>query len=144
CTTYAGPPVRGSVNDAAPPTGTADAGPIAVPAGCGGAVAVVGGAAVGAGAGVVGDDDVAPPSRGTARAASRDDGASARPSAAVTPPTPSATAPTRNATDDFARNVRRSSSSAVAGRRRGCASRTGHAPGSHTAMSRARQRPSSY
>src|SRR6516225_2386726 len=32
--TIAGSPVRGSVNDAAPPTGTSLAGPIAVPAGC--------------------------------------------------------------------------------------------------------------
>src|SRR5215469_17994026 len=32
--TIDGSPVRGSVNDAAPPTGTSCAGPIALPAGC--------------------------------------------------------------------------------------------------------------
>jgi hypothetical protein len=58
CTTNAGSPVLGSVNDAAPPTGTPDAGPIRVPivveAVVGGAALVGGLAVVGAVAAVVG------------------------------------------------------------------------------------------
>src|SRR5215472_8921914 len=47
CTTREGSPVAGSVNCAAPPTGTELAGPILVPAGVGGGLVVVGGWVVG-------------------------------------------------------------------------------------------------
>src|SRR5437016_4033788 len=135
CSTRAGSPVAGSVKRAARPTGTADAGPMAVPAGWDGAavdgaavvgfgdgLAVAGGAAVTAGAGgaVVG----AEAGGDVSTAAARRGPANRRPAMAVMPPAPTAATAATAATLLCNRKVRRSMPSTIAVRRGG--RRAGH------------------